>query len=62
MMMYNTKIKENIQTRCPKCGGKIYLNNDRHGWYVECLNCGYYKDLVSKVDGFPPTKNLSNLS
>ncbi len=31
--------------RCPKCGGKVLLDKDYHGWYEECLQCGYTCDL-----------------
>jgi ribosomal protein S27AE len=32
-------------TRCPKCGGNVYLENDMDGWYEECLQCGYMTEL-----------------
>ena len=35
-----------MKTRCPKCGGNIYLDNDIEGWYEECLQCGYMTELV----------------
>ncbi|MBN1161273.1 MAG: hypothetical protein JXA17_04945 [Dehalococcoidales bacterium] len=31
--------------RCPKCGGNLYLDNDYIGWYEQCLQCAYMKDL-----------------
>jgi len=31
--------------RCPKCGGNLYIDKDYHGWYEECLQCAYMKDL-----------------
>jgi len=30
---------------CPRCKGKMYADNDFHGWYVQCLICGYTYDL-----------------
>lgn len=30
---------------CPKCQGKIYIERDLHGWFVQCLMCGFYHDL-----------------
>jgi hypothetical protein len=30
---------------CPKCKGKLYIDSDFHGWYVECLMCGFSRDL-----------------
>ncbi len=32
-------------TRCPKCGGNVYLDNDVEGWYEQCLQCGRVTDL-----------------
>ena len=32
---------------CPKCGGKIMIDKDMHGWYEQCLQCSYMKDLVA---------------
>jgi DNA-directed RNA polymerase subunit M/transcription elongation factor TFIIS len=36
-----------VQTggRCPKCGGNLYLDRDYNGWYEQCLQCAYMKDL-----------------
>jgi hypothetical protein len=31
---------------CPKCGGKLYLDRDYNGWYEQCLQCSYMKDLA----------------
>jgi DNA-directed RNA polymerase subunit M/transcription elongation factor TFIIS len=31
--------------RCPKCGGNLYLDRDHNGWYEQCLQCAYMKDL-----------------
>ncbi|OGN98999.1 MAG: hypothetical protein A2Y89_00215 [Chloroflexi bacterium RBG_13_51_18] len=31
--------------RCPKCGGNLYLDSDYIGWYEQCLQCAYMKDL-----------------
>lgn len=31
---------------CPKCQkGDVALNRDFFGWYVQCLQCGYLKDV-----------------
>ena len=32
--------------RCPKCGGNLYLDRDHNGWYEQCLQCAYMKDLA----------------
>jgi hypothetical protein len=43
---------------CPKCAGDLFVDWDRHGWYVECLQCGYLSDLDSmlKVKNEPVKK------
>jgi hypothetical protein len=38
--------KLNTEGRCPKCRGNLYLDRDFNGWYEECLQCGFIKDLV----------------
>lgn len=30
---------------CPRCGGNMLLNNDLYGWYEQCLQCSYLRDL-----------------
>lgn len=32
--------------RCPKCGGNLYMDRDYNGWYEQCLQCAYMKDLA----------------
>ncbi len=38
--------KLNTTGRCPKCGGNLYLDRDYNGWYEQCLQCAYMKDLA----------------
>jgi Zn ribbon nucleic-acid-binding protein len=40
------------RSKCPKCGGNVYLDSDQYGWYEECLQCGHTRNLekVTKVD------------
>jgi len=38
--------KLTTQGRCPKCGGNLYLDKDYNGWYEQCLQCAYMKDLA----------------
>jgi hypothetical protein len=38
--------KLNTAGRCPKCGGNLYLDRDYNGWYEQCLQCAYIKDLA----------------
>ncbi len=35
----------NIDSRCPKCGGKIIIDRDVYGWYEQCLQCSFMRDL-----------------
>ena len=30
---------------CPRCGGDIIIDRDHHGWYEDCMYCGYERDL-----------------
>jgi ribosomal protein S27AE len=30
---------------CPRCQGDILLALDSYGWYEECIQCGYIRDL-----------------
>ncbi len=30
---------------CPRCKGDIYVENDTHGHFMECLQCGFSRDL-----------------
>ena len=52
---YNTDRRREIkggflQKRCPRCEGNVYLDKDHYGWYEECLQCGYTRDLQAIVD------------
>jgi hypothetical protein len=40
------------RAKCPKCGGKVYLDSDMYGWYEQCLQCGHTQNLekVSPVN------------
>jgi DNA-directed RNA polymerase subunit M/transcription elongation factor TFIIS len=37
--------KTSAENRCPRCSGNLYLDRDYHGWYEQCLQCGYMHDL-----------------
>ena len=34
---------------CPRCKGNMLLDNDQHGWYEQCLQCSYLRDLDAIV-------------
>lgn len=35
---------------CPKCGGDLFVDYDLNGWYEECLQCGYLRDLKTILE------------
>jgi hypothetical protein len=30
---------------CPRCQGDLFLDKDMDGWYEQCLQCGFRKEL-----------------
>jgi len=34
---------------CPRCKGDVLVDRDHHGWYEQCLQCGYQRDLKDMV-------------
>ena len=30
---------------CPRCRGDLFMEKDHYGWYEQCLQCGFLKDL-----------------
>ncbi len=46
------------KTKCPKCGGSMYLDTDGNGWYQECLQCGYISDVAKMVEVRDPVGNV----
>ena len=38
--MANWKFKS-----CPRCRGDLLIDHDYHGWYEQCLQCGYMGEL-----------------
>ena len=34
---------------CPRCKGDIYVENDTYGHFMECLQCGFSRDLPDTV-------------
>lgn len=33
---------------CPCCRGDLYLDKDRYGAFVLCIQCGYLKDPLAQ--------------
>lgn len=48
--MYKTKNTMNKQARCPKCGGKLFLDKDFYGWYDQCLLCGHLRNIEKVLE------------
>ncbi len=36
---------------CPRCGGAVFLDTDLYGWYEQCFECAYIRDLKA-IDEF----------
>jgi DNA-directed RNA polymerase subunit M/transcription elongation factor TFIIS len=34
---------------CPRCRGDLYINRDIYGTYLECVQCGYIRDLAEET-------------
>ncbi|OGO23478.1 MAG: hypothetical protein A2144_00165 [Chloroflexi bacterium RBG_16_50_9] len=49
--------KLNVNSRCPKCGGNLYLDKDWHSWYEECLQCAFMRDLETVYEKPGKTEN-----
>ena len=35
---------------CPRCEGFLHSSRDIYGDYMECLQCGFMKDLAKRID------------
>ena len=35
---------------CPRCKGALVVELDHFGWYEECIQCGYLRDLQNVVE------------
>ena len=44
---------------CPKCGGILYIDKDMHGWYEECLQCAFMRDLQAVYEVKKPALKSS---
>ena len=34
-------------SKCPRCGGNMFLDRDPSGWYEECLQCSSWRKVES---------------
>jgi len=30
---------------CPRCHGDVFVERDEYGWYEQCLQCAYRREL-----------------
>lgn len=30
---------------CPRCQGDLFIDKDLDGWYEQCLQCGYRREM-----------------
>ncbi len=44
---------------CPKCGGSLLVDKDENGWYEQCLQCAYMRDLKVIYENKKPVKLLA---
>lgn len=35
---------------CPKCKGDVVLDRDIHGWFEQCIQCGYLHDMTDNIN------------
>jgi len=33
---------------CLRCGGDLFVENNSNGWYKQCLQCAYQRDLEAE--------------
>ncbi len=39
---------------CPRCGkGDIYIYKEENGWYEQCLQCSYRRELKTLAEAKP---------
>lgn len=36
--------------RCPRCSGDLFEDRDTYGPFITCMQCGFTKDVMSKLD------------
>lgn len=49
---------------CRRCGGDLAIEKDFFGWYEECVQCGYTRDIPPEQALVPVrviSPNLENL-
>jgi hypothetical protein len=41
---------------CVRCKGDVSIDKDQYGWYENCLQCGYTRDLPDRVQTVVPNR------
>jgi Zn-finger nucleic acid-binding protein len=41
---------------CPRCRGDLFLDRDKFGSYIQCLQCGFLRDLGAPDKMSEPAK------
>jgi len=46
---------------CPKCNGAVTRDRDCYGWYEQCIQCGYLRDIQSAaISHIQPPRRAKN--
>jgi hypothetical protein len=48
---------------CPRCQGDLFLDKDVDGWYEQCLQCGYRRQMrpIAEPDRKQPAPEAERL-
>jgi DNA-directed RNA polymerase subunit RPC12/RpoP len=41
---------------CARCGGDLFIDRDIDGWFVQCLQCSYRKELKELKNQLIPVR------
>ncbi len=39
---------------CPRCQGDLFVDKDMDGWFQQCLQCGYRREMRPIAEAKPP--------
>ena len=39
---------------CPRCGGDLFIDRDSEGWFEQCLQCSYRRELIELKNRLVP--------
>ena len=55
--MLNWKLKN-----CTRCGGDLFIDRDMDGWFVQCLQCSYRRELKEIKNRLVPVSVKTTLA